>query len=63
MTTTTYRAEFFTAADYAVRSFEAETPEQALQLARQFFDRAADIQVLDETDVDRQVHARVEKTE
>ena len=26
MTTTIYRAEFFTAADYAVRSFEAETP-------------------------------------
>ena len=38
MTTTTYRAEFFTAADYAVRSFEAETAEQALQLARQFYD-------------------------
>jgi hypothetical protein len=37
-TTRTYRAEFFTAADYAVRNFEAETPEQALQLARQFFE-------------------------
>jgi hypothetical protein len=35
---TTYRAEFFTSADYAVRNFEAETPEQALQLARQFFE-------------------------
>jgi hypothetical protein len=34
----TYRAEFFTAADYAQRDFEAETPEQALQLARQFYD-------------------------
>ena len=38
MTTTTYRAEFFTTADYAVCSFQAETPEQALQLARQFYD-------------------------
>jgi hypothetical protein len=38
MTTTTYRAEFFTAADYAFRNFAAETPEQALQLARQFFE-------------------------
>jgi hypothetical protein len=38
MTTTTYRAEFFTAADYAARSFEAETPAQALQLARQFYE-------------------------
>jgi hypothetical protein len=38
MTTTTYRAEFFTAADYAWRDFEAETLEQALQLARQFYD-------------------------
>jgi hypothetical protein len=36
--TKTYRAEFFTVADYAVREFEADTPEQALQLARQFFD-------------------------
>jgi hypothetical protein len=35
---TTYRAEFFTAADYAYRDFEAATPEQALQLARQFYD-------------------------
>ena len=32
------RAEFFTATDYAVRSFEAETPQQALELARQFYD-------------------------
>ena len=38
MTTTTYRAEFFTVADYAARSFEAETPEQALKFARQFYD-------------------------
>ena len=35
---TTYRAEFFTAADYAVRNFEADTPEQALELARRFYD-------------------------
>jgi hypothetical protein len=34
----TYRAEFFTAADYAARNFEAETPEQALELARQFYE-------------------------
>ena len=34
----TYRAEFFTAADYAFRDFEADTPEQALQLARRFYD-------------------------
>jgi hypothetical protein len=38
MTKATYRAEFFTAADYAVRDIEAETPEQALQLARRFYD-------------------------
>lgn len=38
MRTTTYRAEFYTAADYAFRNFEAETPEQALELARRFFD-------------------------
>jgi hypothetical protein len=38
MTTKMYRAEFFTAADYAVRNFEAETPDQALDLARQFYD-------------------------
>src|SRR5271156_6655789 len=38
MTAKTYRAEFFTAADYAVRSFEPETPEQALELARQFYE-------------------------
>src|SRR5260370_10223485 len=36
--TETYKAEFFTAADYAFRNFEAETPEQALQLARQFYE-------------------------
>ena len=36
--TKTYRAEFFTAADYAFHDFEADTPEQALQLARQFYD-------------------------
>jgi hypothetical protein len=36
--TKTYRAEFITAADYAVRTFEAETPQQALQMARQFYD-------------------------
>jgi len=34
----TYRAEFFTAADYAVRDFEAKTPEEALRLARRFYD-------------------------
>jgi hypothetical protein len=34
----TYRAEFFTAADYAVRNFDAETPEQALELARRFYE-------------------------
>jgi hypothetical protein len=38
MRTTTYRAEFFTAADYAQRDFEAASPEEALQLARQFFE-------------------------
>jgi hypothetical protein len=38
VTTKTYKAEFFTAADYAFSNFEAETPEQALQLARQFYD-------------------------
>ena len=37
-TTTTYRGEFYTAADYAVRSLEADTPEEALQLARQFYE-------------------------
>ena len=36
--TKTYRAEFFTVADYAVRNFEAETPEQALELARRFYE-------------------------
>jgi hypothetical protein len=34
----TYRAEYFTAADYAVRNFEAGTPEQALDLARRFYE-------------------------
>jgi hypothetical protein len=34
----TYRAEFFTAADYAVRNFEAKTPEQAIELARRFYE-------------------------
>jgi len=38
MRTTTYRAEFFTAADYAVRDFEAETPQQALEFARRFYE-------------------------
>ena len=38
MTTTIYRAEFFTAADYAFRNFEAETPQQALELARRFYE-------------------------
>jgi hypothetical protein len=38
MTTKTYRAEFFTAADYAARNFEAETPQQAIELARRFYD-------------------------
>lgn len=33
-----YRAEFFTPADYAVRDFEAATPKEALQLARDFYD-------------------------
>jgi hypothetical protein len=36
--TAIYRAEFFTAADYAAREFEAETPEQALDLAHRFYD-------------------------
>jgi hypothetical protein len=34
----TYRAEFFTGADYARRAFEADTPQEALELARQFYD-------------------------
>jgi hypothetical protein len=38
MSTTSYRAEFFTAADYAHRNFEAGSPEEALQLARQFYE-------------------------
>jgi hypothetical protein len=35
----TYRAEFFTAADYAFRNFAAKTPKQALQLARRFYEQ------------------------
>ena len=38
MTIKTYRAEFFTTADYAIRNFEAKTPEQALDLARRFYE-------------------------
>jgi hypothetical protein len=38
MRTTIYRAEFFTAADYACRNFEAASPQEALQLARQFYE-------------------------
>jgi hypothetical protein len=38
MTTRTYRAEFFTVADYAFRDFEAGTPQEALALARRFYD-------------------------
>jgi len=34
----TYRAEFFTCADYANRDFEAGSPQDALQLARKFYD-------------------------
>ena len=34
----TYRAEFFTAADFAARDFTADTPQEALQLAREFYD-------------------------
>lgn len=43
MRTKTYRAEYFTAADYAHREFEAETPEHALQLARQFYEEDGDL--------------------
>jgi len=39
MTRRTYRAEFFTAADYAARDFEARTPQEALRLARRFYDQ------------------------
>jgi hypothetical protein len=35
--TKNYRAEFFTSADWAFRDIEAETPEQALKAARQFY--------------------------
>ena len=38
MPTRKYRAEFFTSADYAKRYFEAATPEEALRLAREFYD-------------------------
>jgi hypothetical protein len=34
----TYRAEFFTAADYAFHDVAARSPEHALQLARQLYD-------------------------
>ena len=33
-----YEAIFYTNGDYAIRDVEAETPEQALQLARKFYD-------------------------
>ena len=36
--TKTYRAEFFTTADFSDRDFTAETPEQALQMAREYYD-------------------------
>ena len=35
---TTYEAIFYTDGDYAIREVEADTPEQALQLARKFYD-------------------------
>ena len=35
---TTYTAQFHTDADFAERTFEADTPEQALTLARAFYD-------------------------
>ena len=35
---TTYRAYFYTDGDFATRRFDADTPEQALALARQFYD-------------------------
>ena len=34
---TTYRAYFYTDGDFATRRFEADTPEQALALARQLY--------------------------
>ena len=34
----TYRAEFFTVADWAARDFAAATPAKALQKARRFYD-------------------------
>jgi hypothetical protein len=34
-----YRAEFFTTADWAKHDFEADSPQQALELARQFYDQ------------------------
>jgi hypothetical protein len=35
---TTYTAYFYTDGDFATRRFEADTPEQALALARQLYD-------------------------
>jgi hypothetical protein len=35
---TTYTAKFFTDTDHAEETFEAETPEQAVTLARAFYD-------------------------
>jgi hypothetical protein len=35
---TTYRAYFYTDGDVATREFQADTPEQALALARRFYD-------------------------
>ena len=35
---TTYRAYFYTDGDFATRRFDADTPEQALALARQLYD-------------------------
>jgi len=40
MPTTRYRAGFFSVADYAFRDFEAETPEQALEVARRFYEES-----------------------
>ena len=34
-----YRAEFFTTADWAKHDFEADSPQQALELAQQFYDQ------------------------
>jgi hypothetical protein len=38
MSKSNYRAEFFTAADYAHRDFEAGSPDEALQLALRFYE-------------------------